>query len=80
MSTKTELGVRPLEAHELDVVNGAGVHIQTQTWSRGGSVSLANDLGVYGFQAWGNPTVSKPIELLAHINGPGGPVPHHVWD
>ena len=29
MSTNTELELRPLEAHELDLVNGAGVPVQT---------------------------------------------------
>ena len=30
MSTKTELDLRPLEAHELDVVNGGFLPVATQ--------------------------------------------------
>jgi len=30
MNTKTELELRPLEAHELDLVNGAGIPVQQQ--------------------------------------------------
>jgi hypothetical protein len=63
MSTNTELEVRPLEDHEVERVSGAGVHIQTQSWNLDGPVAVAADLWVYGFQS--NPTVTKPIELLA---------------
>ena len=58
----TELELRPLEAHELDIVNGAGVPIHTAAGFTG--LSLNSDVVRFGW--WGEATtVSKPIQLLA---------------
>jgi len=70
MSTKNELELRPLEAHELDIVNGAGEHINAT-----GTDFLSNfywaklDLMNYGWYGDAT-TVSKPIQLLADGSGP----------
>jgi len=58
----TELELRPLEAHELDIVNGAGVPIHTAAGFTG--LSVNSDVVRFGW--WGEATtVSKPIQLLA---------------
>ena len=60
----TKLELRPLEAHELDTVNGAGIPVHSQAAARGGAVFLVQDLVTYGWDGAAT-TVSKPIQSLA---------------
>ena len=65
MSTNTALALRPLEAHELDIVSGAGVHVQTRMAAVGGPIFYVEDVVRFGWDG-GATTVSKPVELLAY--------------
>ena len=73
MSTKTELELRPLQAHELDIVNGAGISVQTpDSYGVGltGHVypaNFQNDLMRFGWFGEAT-TVNKPVEFLASAN------------
>jgi hypothetical protein len=65
MSAKTELDLRPLEAHELDIVNGAYTHIQAPAGGVLGYLTSPKiDLITYAWEGQATP-VSKPIESLA---------------